>query len=226
MKEHIDAWIPDLVTGALDGATRAAVEVHLEHCDRCAGEVVAATEALSSVAMSIPPERPHPSVFTNVLASIAVNEPRGEARTASDRFADLVDRLVELFDLTRERVKTLLELVDEPAAWRRGAADGITLIDFRGGTRVAGADAGFVRLAPGATFPYHRHIGGEVVLVLEGGFVDEDGTVVRRGDTQEFAAGTSHFFVAHPEGCVFAAVIWDGLDFAAPSASSLAPHRC
>lgn len=219
MKEHIDAWIPGLVIGTLDGATQAAVELHLEQCDRCAGEVVAATEALSSVAMSLPPERPHPSVFTNVLASIAENQPRREGQTASDRFADLVGRLVELFDLTRERVRTLLELVDEPAAWRRGAADGITLIDFRGGTRIAGADAGFVRLAPGVTFPHHRHVGGEVVLVLEGGFVDEDGTVVRRGDAQEFAAGTSHFFVALPEGCVFAAVIWGGLDFAAPSAS-------
>jgi quercetin dioxygenase-like cupin family protein len=123
-------------------------------------------------------------------------------------------------------VKTLLELVDEPAAWRRGAADGITLIDFRGGTRVAGADAGFVRLAPDATFPHHRHIGGEVVLVLEGGFVDEDGTIVRRGDAQEFAAGTSHFFVALPEGCLFAAVIWDGLDFAARSTSSGSAHGC
>ncbi|HWM86600.1 MAG TPA: cupin domain-containing protein [Kofleriaceae bacterium] len=220
MNEHIDAWISDLVIGTLDGATRAAVEAHLEECDRCAGEVVAATEALTSVAMSLPPERPHPSVFTNVLASIAEQEPRPEGGTASDRFADLVDRLVELFDLTRERVSTLLELVDEPAAWRRGAADGITLIDFQGGARIAAADAGFVRVAPGVTFPHHRHVGGEVVLVLEGGLVDEDGTVVRRGEAQEFAAGTSHFFVALAEGCVFAAVIWDGLDFAAPSTSS------
>ena len=84
--------------------------------------------------------------------------------------------------------------------------------------RIAAADAGFVRVAPGATFPHHLHVGGEVVLVLEGGFVDEDGTVVRRGGEQEFAAGTSHFFVALPEGCVFAAVIWDGLDFTASRA--------
>lgn len=217
MNQHIDAWIPDLVIGSLDAATRAAVEAHLERCDRCAGEVVAVTEALSSVPMSLPPERPHPGVFTNVLASIAEKQPRRDESTASARFGDLVDRLVQLFDLTRERVKTLLELVDEPAAWRRGAADGITLIDFRGGTRIAAADAGFVRVAPGATFPHHRHVGGELVLVLEGGFVDEDGTVVRRGEAQEFAAGTSHFFVALPEGCVFAAVIWDGLDFTAPT---------
>jgi anti-sigma factor ChrR (cupin superfamily) len=77
-------------------------------------------------------------------------------------------------------------------------------------------DAGFVRLAPGATFPYHRHIGGELVLLIEGSFIEDDGTVVRAGEGQDLAAGTSHSFTAPPDaGCILAVLIWQGLDFGA-----------
>lgn len=213
MRDHIDAWIPDLVLGTLDSAARDEVQVHLELCARCAGEVADATAAFSDIALSLPPVRPHASVFTDILTSIAAGEPRPEGPTASDRFADLIDRVAEFFDLTRERVKALLDLVDEPTAWGPGKVAGISLLDFRGGARIAGADAGFVRLEPGTTFPYHRHVGGEVVMVLEGSFVGDDGAITRRGEGLRFAAETCHEFTARAEGCLFAVVIWEGLDF-------------
>lgn len=212
MRDHIDAWIPDLVLGELDRTTRDAVEVHLEACPRCAGEVAEATAAFSDMALSLPPVRPQPSVFTDILASIAEREPQPEVGS-TERFADLIDQVARLFDLTAERVKTLLGLVNEPTAWRRGKADGITLLDFRGGPAIAGADAGFVRMQPGVTFPYHRHVGGEQVLVLEGSFVGDDGTIVRRGEGLRFDPETRHAFTARAEGCLFAVVIWEGLDF-------------
>jgi putative transcriptional regulator len=212
MRDHIDAWIPDLVLGTLDGTARSEVDLHLESCARCAGEVAEATAAFSEMALSLPPVRPQPSVFTDLLASIAEREPQRQGCSAH-RFVDVIDQVARLFDLTAERVKTLLGLVDEPTAWRRGKAEGITLLDFRGGPAIAGADAGFVRMLPGVTFPYHRHMGGEAVLVIEGSFVGDDGTVVRRGEGLRFEAETRHAFTAREEGCLFAVVIWEGLDF-------------
>ena len=215
MTGHIDEWIPDLVLGTLDGARRDEVQVHLERCARCSAEVADATAALSDMALPLPPVRPHPGVFTDILASIAAGEPRPAGPTAADRFAELIDRVAELFDLARERVRTLLDLVDEPAAWRRGKVPGISLLDLRGGAGIAGADAGLVRLGPGVAFPYHRHVGGEAALVLEGTIVGDDGAVTGRGEGLRFAPETRHAFAAGPEGCLFAVVIWEGLDFTA-----------
>ena len=94
------------------------------------------------------------------------------------------------------------------------------------GGRFASTDVGFVLMAPGATFAHHGHVGGELVLVLEGGFVEDDGTLVRAGQLQDLAAGTRHSFTALPdEGCILAVIIRDGLDFAPPPSSSDPPAR-
>jgi putative transcriptional regulator len=210
MSEHIDAWIPELVLGTLDPPTRSTVESHLADCARCAAEVVAMGEALSGLAVALPPERPQPAARAELLTALAP-----EAQPPA-RLASVAERVARFFDLTSERARALLALIDLPAAWTRGPADGVNLIDFEAGARYAGVDAGFVRLAPGATFPHHRHVGGELVLVVEGFFIEDSGTVVRAGEGQDLAAGTSHSFAAPPEaGCILAVLIWDGLDFAA-----------
>jgi putative transcriptional regulator len=211
--EHVDSWIPELVLGTLDGSMRAAVEAHLEACARCAGERAATEEALSLLALSLPPEPPHPSVRTEVLAAVVEEEQRRKGDTAAGRFAPFVERLARFFDVTAQRARALLELASEPLAWTPGPTSGISLIHLQGGPRFARADAGIVRLAPGARFPRHRHNGDEFGLILEGGFIDADGTVVRRGEQHDRAAGTSHDFVALPEGCTFAAVVIDGIEF-------------
>ena len=217
MSEHVDGWIPELVLGTLDGPTRAAVEVHLERCDRCAAEVVAMGDALSLLALSLPPEPPPAILRTSLLTSVVEEQQRREARTAAGRgrFAAFADRLASFFDVGRERARALVELLADPAAWTPGPAEGIQLIHVEAGARFARADAGFVRMAPGVRFPHHRHIGDEIALVLEGGFVEPDGTVALAGDSHDLEAGASHDFVALPgEGCVFAAVVQGGIEFA------------
>ncbi|HVJ21253.1 MAG TPA: cupin domain-containing protein [Polyangiaceae bacterium] len=67
---------------------------------------------------------------------------------------------------------------------------------FRKGVEIArlyregrgGASAAFLRYAPGASIPLHRHLGYEHILVLEGAQEDERG---------RYAAGT---FVVNPPG--------------------------
>jgi quercetin dioxygenase-like cupin family protein len=215
MNEHVDGWIPELVLGTLDDPTRTSVEGHLESCERCAAEVVAMGETLRAMALSVPPERPDPALRTSLLASI-VEQDTGDG--GADRFGELTGRLARFFELPLRRVRALVELIDEPAAWSRGPAEGIKLIHLEAGPRFAAADPGFVILEPGATFPHHRHVGGELVLVLQGSFADADGTVLRAGDSQDLASNTSHFFTAQDQGCILAVIIWEGLDFTARDA--------
>jgi putative transcriptional regulator len=213
MSEHVDGWIPELVLGTLEGSMRATVEAHPKSCARCAVERAATEEALSLLALALPPEPPHPSVRTGVLAAVVEEDQRRKGAATAGRFAPFVERLARFFDVTTERARALLELASEPLAWTPGPTSGISLIHLQGGPRFARADAGLVRLAPGARFPRHRHNGDEFGLILEGGFIDADGTVVRAGEQHDRAAGTSHDFVALPEGCVFAAVVIDGIEF-------------
>jgi len=79
----------------------------------------------------------------------------------------------------------------------------------------AGGLAGFVRVAPGARFPRHTHVGDEQVVVLAGGFTDEDGRVYRAGDESRHPAGTAHDFAALPGGPLVSPAVLrgGGVDF-------------
>jgi putative transcriptional regulator len=218
VNEHVDTWIPELVLGTLEDELRADVEHHLERCARCAAEAAATGEALSLLALALPPEHPHPTARTRLLTSVAEQQ-RGLEEVGGGRLGTFVEQLASFFDVTAERARTLIDLVSDRTAWTIGPATGVSLIHILPGPRFAGADAGFVRMAPGARFPRHRHLGHEFGLILEGGFTDESGVVVRAGERHELAAGTSHDFVALPEGCLFAALVLGGIEFL----ESLAP---
>jgi putative transcriptional regulator len=92
------------------------------------------------------------------------------------RFAGLIPRLGQMFDLPGRAVQALLDKVDDDSAWISGFAPGLRFFNFTPGPRhaAAGAEAGFVRLAVGATFPRHRHVGHEMTLVIEGQMRDDD----------------------------------------------------
>ncbi len=216
MSEHVDGWIPELVLGTLEDPARAEVEEHIDSCHRCAAEAAAAEEALSLLALALPPEAPSPAARTGLLASIVEEEQRNGRRPERGRLAPFADRLARFFDVSLERARALLELATDPRAWTAGPARGISLIHLSAGPQFAGTDAGLVRMAPGARFPLHRHIGHEFGLILEGGFTDADGTILRSGDQHDLNAGTSHDFAALPEGCIFAAVVHDGIEFMEP----------
>lgn len=213
MSEHVDGWIPELVLGTLDRDVRAAVEVHLRGCRRCADEAAATEEALSLLALALPTEPPPTALRTGLLTAVAEEQKRREQEAERGRFAPFIDRVARFFDVTGERARGLVALLDDPLAWMPGPARGVELIHIDAGARFAAADAGFVRMAPGARFPRHRHIGQELGLILEGGFTDEDGSVLRAGELHSRAAGTTHDFVALPEGCLFAALVDGGIEF-------------
>lgn len=59
----------------------------------------------------------------------------------------------------------------------------------------SGDAAVLIRMDPGCAYPRHLHVGDEEVLVLQGGFRDEQGEL-RAGEFRRFAAGSAHAPVA------------------------------
>jgi quercetin dioxygenase-like cupin family protein len=171
-------------------------------------------EALSDL---VPPAKTPPQLLRErLLATVA--RPRL-------RYAPLFGKLTQLFDLDETALAALFERAATPLAWTSSALPGVQLIHLQGGPRAAAADNGLVRLAAGTRFPTHRHLGLERVLVLDGGYRDEqDGRLYLPGDWHEMQPGTSHAYTARDERdsllavSVVAGVDVEGLGVLSPSA--------
>jgi anti-sigma factor ChrR (cupin superfamily) len=76
-----------------------------------------------------------------------------------------------------------------------------------------GHAAVMIRMEPGSSYPRHRHKGAEELLILQGGFRDENG-VYREGEFARFEDGTTHWPKALEDGpaCVFFAIAQEGID--------------
>lgn len=92
-------------------------------------------------------------------------------------------------------------------AWCPWPETGVELFHFDGGPATAGADVGFVRAAAGHHFPTHEHLGPESVVVMEGELRYADGSRTLPGQVARMGAGSTHDWVAGPEGVVFAVVV-------------------
>ena len=182
---------------------------------RLAAEVDAAAEALSTLAVALPPVRPPPGLRERLLASA-----RGPAR-----FAPFIDRLARLIDVAAERARELLASLELPATWQVSPAPNVHLVHLLGGPATAGADVGFVRVAAGTMFPPHRHLGEEHVLVLQGRFEDSHGTVARAGDLVDMAADSSHHLTAGPEVDLIYAVVVRGVEIEGLDLAQTRPPR-
>jgi putative transcriptional regulator len=123
-------------------------------------------------------------------------------------------RIAEQVELPLTRVNELLLAIDDPKSWGPGPGDGIELLHFDGGQRVRNAITGFVRVPAGSNFPRHRHVGTEIVLVLQGAFRDEDGALHSVGDEVELPGGTEHeFIVVSHIPLIKAVIVFDGIYF-------------
>lgn len=131
-------------------------------------------------------------------------------------FEGFVGRIARLFDLPEGRARELL--ADAAPArdegWSPGFAPGMQLLHLQGGDGAADADCGFVRLAPGARLPPHRHGGLELALALAGRAEEEgSGEVWEPGDLVVREAGSVHGFrTVGDEPFLFAVVLHDGLE--------------
>jgi quercetin dioxygenase-like cupin family protein len=139
------------------------------------------------VEVRIDPEAPPAALRRRLLESVA----------GPGRFAPLSAALGRATDLANDAVAALLAKIDDAAAWTDAPFPGVRYFHFRPGAAVTAVEAGLVRLAPGARFPHHKHLGREVTFVLEG-LLHDRGHVYGPGSLIELDAGSEHEYAAGP----------------------------
>jgi quercetin dioxygenase-like cupin family protein len=137
------------------------------------------------------------------------------------RYAGFAQRVSALFHLDETTTASLLDTLDRPERWKPLFPGVSRLATMPGASLLALAgkvSATFLRVAPGAEFPYHRHLGAESLLVLDGGLVSEggstDGQASHPGDLLENGEHSGHAVRASDEGCLAAVLLFGGIELA------------
>lgn len=197
MIEDVRELLPLYALGVLDAAESAVVERAVAADPALAAELAAYQRTAEGM---VTPVAPSPAVHARLLASIGGG--------AFERFSQ---RMASLFDVTVDRARELLGLIERPASWEV-AGPGLGLVHFDGGPAAAAADCGFVRLAPHAAFPLHTHAGEEVSLILAGTLKDRrTGRTYGPGDELVEAENSEHDVVALDDEVIYAARATNGL---------------
>jgi putative transcriptional regulator len=199
--DDIRELLPLYALGILEPDERRSVARAIATDPALAEELLAYQDSANQLVVPI---EPPPAVKARLLASV------GGGRL--DRFAQ---RLGALFDVTVDRARELLGLIERPPSWE-AQAPGITLVHFDGGPAYAAADCGFVRLAPGAIFPFHKHLGDELCVVIEGAVYDPtNDRLIDTGDDYVQPDGTEHALINKGSvDCIFAARVMHGIEVA------------
>ena len=194
---NIRELLPLYAVNALAADEAAEVERAVEADPTLAAE-------LDSYISLIAPITPSPDVKARLLAS-----------AGGGRFERFADRMAKLFDVTVDRARELLGLVERAASWEN-PMPGISLIHFDGGPACAAADCGFVRIAPGCTFPWHTHRGEEINVILAGTLRDSTGKVLQAGDELVQPENTQHDLTAADDEVIYVARAMNGIEVSGP----------
>jgi hypothetical protein len=153
-------------------------------CDPESSALEVAEHGILQFAEALEPVAPPSGARGALLASI----------TTQGRFARFAEQTAKMLDLGLDQAKALLDRLHDLSLFE-SELPGIQFYWCEGGPAVANAVRGFVRVAAGTNFPEHEHIGDEIVLVLQGTFVDTTrGLTFHAGDSDIMRAGTSHSY--------------------------------
>jgi hypothetical protein len=197
MISDIRELLPLYALGILESDEAEVVERAVAGDPALAAELAAYQRTAEAM---VAPVAPDEAVHARLMASLG-----------GGRFEKFSSRMASLFDVTVDRARELLGLIERPASWEPGAA-GLDLVHFDGGPAFAMADCGFIRLAPNAAFPLHSHAGEEVSLILSGTLTDRrTGRTYSAGDEVVEAQDAEHDVVAGPDGSMYAARAMNGI---------------
>lgn len=204
--------LPLYALGILEADEMRAVERAI------ASDAALATELASyqdSASLLVTPVTPAAEVKSRLLASVG-----------GGRFERFAARMAQLYDVTVDKARELLGLIERKASWEEEQG-GISLVHFSGGPAYVGADCGFVRLEPGAIFPPHKHLGEEAMFVLQGHVRDAStGRLLGPGDEVSQVEGSEHHLICEgTEPCIFAARAMNGIEVAGMGRPRVRPSK-
>ncbi|MDB4956560.1 MAG: anti-ECFsigma factor, ChrR [Myxococcales bacterium] len=194
--------LPLYALGVLEADEAAVVDRAVAADPALAAEL---QQYLTAAEEMVEPVTASPSVRARLLGSVG-----------NGRFERFSTRMAQIFDVTVDRARELLGLVERSASWEN-PVPGIGLVHFDGGPACATADCGLIRIAPGCTFPWHTHRGEELSLVLAGTLRDHSGRLLAPGDELVQTPGSQHDIAADgDEEVIFAARAVSGIEVATP----------
>jgi len=172
---------------ALPAEEARAMEVHLVHCDACRFEVESLRATVAAIGSAIPGRHADPALRTRVLDHARGGAPRAPAQPWKGWSADLTGPAEFLARGAGAAWEpTSLPGVEARRLFVDAANDRATLL---------------IRMAPGASYPSHRHHGPEECLVLEGDLM-AGGTPMQAGDYRRAAAGSIDGIQSTRDGCL------------------------
>jgi len=201
MTGDVRELLPLYALGILESDEVRVVERAVAADAALAAELAVYQQTADAIGSAIQPAAPSPDVKQRLLASVG-----------GGRFEAFSARLAALFDVTLDRARELLGLIERPSSWVP-QIPGISLVHFDGGPAAAAADCGFIRMSPGAVFPPHSHLGEEVVTILSGRVHDvTNNRVIGPGEDYVQTEGTSHYKVCiGDEDCIYASRAMNGI---------------
>ena len=161
---------------------------HLRECPDCAAKLRAVEARIGEIVAASAEATPPAALRQRVLQST----------TDTPRLVHYTDVVAKLLDVSAEKARAFLAVIDEPSQWQATPFEGVTRIPVEGGPQTMGAVAHFVRVEPGKVVPIHHHYGREIGIFLQGRGRGEDGRVFGPGDVDDRAEGTSHLVESLP----------------------------
>lgn len=200
----LELLVDDFVLGTLSPEETADAEARLATDPAFAAAVANARETYGLLGLALEPVAPAAAVRERLLGSVA----------STNRFERFAATVARLMDIAVDKATELLAAIDDAASWEPSPFPATRLYHLQGGPTLANAIVGFIEIQPGTRFPDHKHLGDEVVLVLQGSLQDEDGSIARTGDEVPKAAGTSHYFtVLDGPPLIYLTVTMEGVAF-------------
>ena len=161
-----------------------------EHVEPAHEAELLASLGLEALSDALEPLQPPAALRAQLLGELS----------GKGRFARFVESTAEMLDIGLEQARALLDRLDDLSLFEP-AFPGASFFWCEGGPSVANAVRGFIRVQAGTEFPEHEHIGDEIVLVLQGSFVD---TTCKKaygvGARVLMPAGTSHEYMVPADG--------------------------
>jgi len=216
MTGDVRELLPLYALGILGADEAGVVERAVASDAGLAAELASYLQTADAIGSAIQSVAPSPEVKSRLLASVG-----------GGRFQAFAARMARMYDVSVERGSELLGLIERAASWIPQVVPGLSFVDFEGGPAMAGADCGFVRLAPGTVFPPHTHLGEEMTTVLSGRIHDPvNGITLGPGDDYLRTEGSTHYLVCvGDEPCIYATRAHNGISLGPPGGPRVQPTK-